>query len=246
MAKGNRRDAQDRRRRALIPLALFVLVAGAGGAQLASWALDPANLPIRTIQIKNGFRNLDKAGLQRALSKAVDGGFFSLDLAQVRQAALSLPWVAEARVTRVWPDKLVVEVTEQVAVARWNENALLNAHGEIFSPEKPQQHLQTIEVELRGPDKKAATMLAFYRVLQPQFARLNLGIREIELDARGEWRLRLTDGLQITIGKEQKDYRIQRLLGVFAALAGNQRKPRQVDLRYEQGFAIAWRERNES
>ncbi|WP_457667033.1 cell division protein FtsQ/DivIB [Thiolapillus sp.] len=217
----------------------FVLLSGAGIYALSGYLMDPQVLPIRHIQIKNEFRNLDKVSLQQALLKAIDGGFFNVDLNRLRDAALSAAWVAEAKVTRVWPDKLVVEVVEQTPIANWGKDALLNDRGEVFRPRRGIS--KTLPLRFHGDEDKAPLMLDFFIREQRAFRKLGKSIREVDLDQRGEWRLKLTDGTDIVVGKEQMDERIQRLLGVYSALEQSEKKPRRVDLRYEQGFAVSWR-----
>ncbi|WP_456376935.1 cell division protein FtsQ/DivIB [Thiolapillus sp.] len=236
--KGKKSNSLIRRWRLWL-LAGFAAASGAGFYALAGYLMNPQVLPIRSIQIKNEFRNLDKVGLQQALLKAIDGGFFSVDLHQLRAAALSAAWVAEARVTRVWPDKLVVEVVEQTPIASWGKDALLNANGEVFRPQrKPDKQLP---LRFNGDEDKAELMLDFFVREQRAFRKHGMSIREVDLDKRGEWRLKLTDGTTIVVGKEQMNKRIKRLLGVYAVLEQAQRKPLRVDLRYEQGFAVSWR-----
>jgi cell division protein FtsQ len=225
--------------RSLGLLAGFLFVSVLAAKWGLDYLMDPARLPIRTIRIENQFRHLDRLALQRTLGAAVDGGFFGVDLQRVRDAALSLPWVAQARVTRVWPDRLLVEVKEQVPVARWNGEGLVNPAGEVFYPKRMDG--LSLPLWLRGPEGKAAQMLAFYRRVQPGFRARGLRIREVELDRRGEWRLGLNNGMAIVVGREQKDYRIERLLGVYAVLNQEKRSIERIDLRYEQGFAVRWR-----
>jgi len=223
---------------ALVALLFFAALAVA--AVLAVRHLtEPGTLPLRTIRVEGRFRHLERAALRRALAGAVDGGFFSVDLEKVRHAALRLPWVAAVAVRRVWPDRLEVKVTEQVPVARWNERGLVNEAGEVFYPAKG--GWRGPRLRFRGPEGKAGRVLDFYRRVREGFRGRGLEIRQVALDPRGEWRLRLADGLLVVVGREQWRYRIDRLLDVYPLLGRAARKPRRIDLRYEQGFAVAWR-----
>jgi len=240
MNRGGKPSARRTPRSSVAMLLAFVAFTGGLLAVVADYLRDPANLPIRTIRIQSEFRHLERSALQQILGTAVDGGFFSVDLGRVREAALSLPWVAEARVSRVWPDKLLVEVVEQMAVARWNDDGLVNSRGEVFHPKEAAR--PDLPLQFAGPDGKAAEMLEFYRRIQAALGPLGLQIRSVNLDPRGEWRLGFRDDMVVMVGREQKDFRIERLLGVYAVLANNERKIERIDLRYEQGFAVRWRE----
>ncbi len=217
----------------LAGFSLFLVVGGVLGIR---YLMDPASFPVRTIRIENEFRHLDRAALQKTLGAAVEGGFFGVDLERVREAALSLPWVAEAQVARVWPDRLLVKVKEQVPVAHWNGDGLVNSRGEVFYPAKKGR--LALPLQFHGPASKAAEMLAFYHRVQPGFAARGLEIRTVRLDRRGEWQLGIEGGMTIMVGRDRKDFRIERLLGVYAVLNEEKGSIERIDLRYEQGFAV--------
>ena len=228
----------------LLGLLVFALVISAGAWGLGRYLLDPHTLPIRSIQVKGEFRNLDRENIKQVLAKAVDDGFFNLDLRRLREAAIGSPWVADARITRVWPDRLVVDVTEQKPIAHWGKDGLLNDQGEVFHPRKGlKKHLP---LRFVGDEHKAPLMLDFFVREQPNFRRQGMSIQAVILDKRGEWRLELADGTSIIVGKEDMGKRISRLLGAYPVLEQEARRPEKVDLRYEQGFAVSWRPEEES
>ncbi len=237
MSRRSGRRARTRWPAFLAPLALFGLLAVTA---VLGWRLlqDPVRWPVRTIGVDGDFRHLDRTELQRVLAAAVEGGFFGVDLERVRAAALELPWVAGVEVARVWPDRLEVKVEEQLPVARFNDDALVNRRGEVFRPRDGGR--PTLPLRFRGPEGKAAQMLAFYRRVAPAFRARGLRIREVRLDRRGEWRLQLADGPLVVVGREGEDFRVSRLLRVYPVLAAAGRPVRRIDLRYDQGFAVAW------
>jgi cell division protein FtsQ len=228
----------------LLGLLGFALVLVAGGAGLVRYLMDPHTLPIRAIQVRGEFRNLDRENVEQVLAKAVDAGFFGLDLGVLRDAVMGSPWVADARITRVWPDRLVVDVTEQQPIAHWGEDGLLNEQGEVFHPRNRLK--KPLPLSFQGDESKAPMMLDFFIREQPRFRQRGMAIRAVILDKRGEWRLKLVDGTRIVVGKQDMDARIQRLLGAYPALQQKPRRPRTVDLRYEQGFAVSWRPEEQS
>ncbi|BAO43507.1 cell division protein FtsQ/DivIB [Thiolapillus brandeum] len=244
MKAGARRQNVVFRHWRLLGLLGFALVLVAGGWGLARYLMDPHTLPIRAIQVKGEFRNLDRENVEQVLAKAVDGGFFSLDLGHLRDAVMASPWVADARITRVWPDRLVVDVTEEQAIARWGDDGLLNKQGEVFHPRKRLN--KPLPLSFRGDESKAPVMLDFFVREQPGFRQHGMAIRAVTLDKRGEWRLELVDGTRIVIGKENMHARIRRLLGAYPVLEQEPRRPQTVDLRYEQGFAVSWRPEEQS
>ena len=73
--------------------------------------------------------------------------------------------------------------------------------------------------------------------LQP----LGLEVEYLAVDKRGSWSLEFTNGTQVYLGRNSTDERLQRLLSSWDALMEEQEvPPRDIDLRYTNGFAVAW------
>jgi len=236
---------QQRSRVHLLPLTvvlMFSLLLVISLAVINHYLSNPRNLPIKTMAIKGKFRHLDRDNLRRVMSKAIDGGFFTTDIQRIRQAGLSLPWVDDVSITRVWPDQLVMAVTEQQPVACWSDMALVNGRGQVFYPVKPMRKWP--DLQLSAVDEKAPVVLAFYKQINAEFVARGLHIRSLALDQRAEWKIELDNGLQIVLASKDGADRLQRFLKLYAEISDKELKPVRVDLRYEQGFAVDWQERN--
>jgi cell division protein FtsQ len=133
-----------------------------------------------------------------------------------------------------------VQIEEQEPVAHWNDRGLVNERGEVFYPGSGS--MPTLALRFEGPEEKAPQMLAFYDDLRRRLQRQGLRAVRLELDRRGEWRLKLANGVTLVVGRENPLYRLERLLGAYPVLRREGREIRRIDLRYEQGFAVAWRE----
>ena len=78
--------------------------------------------------------------------------------------------MAQASVRRVWPDRLVIQLDEQLPVARWGDSALLNNEGKAF---KPQNIGSFSELpRLSGPERAKRKVMRQYQqfsgLLRPQ------------------------------------------------------------------------------
>ena len=113
----------------LMLIAILVLI-----VSLAKYGLsDPYRFPLDVVEVKGDFRYLNKQQLQDAVAPHVAGGFFTVDVNEIRTVAEQLPWVYKATVKRVWPATLRIHIEEQQAIARWGEQGYLNRNGEPFS-----------------------------------------------------------------------------------------------------------------
>lgn len=87
------------------------------------------------IEIK-GIRRLSRADIfeQAKLKKGVN--IFSVNLPRARKRLLGHPWIAEAEISRIPPDRLNIVLKEHspVALIRLDRTYIMNTEGEIFKP----------------------------------------------------------------------------------------------------------------
>ena len=198
------------------------------------------DVPLRSIELQAPLQRVTQIQAEAAIRGAIDGGFLSTDLAGVQHALEDLPWVDHARVRRVWPAGLSVSITEQIAAARWGESGLLNTRGELFVADTRQ--LPAELPLLIGPIGTEQQVMRFYLEFQGRMLPLNLRIGGVTLDPRGAWRVELVNGVELRLGRELPEQRMERFLRAAAPIvSARARELRYVDLRYSNGFALGWR-----
>ena len=217
--------------------ALGAIAAIAALAILLALGLDQ---PVRSIVIDGPFQRVTAVEVQQAALGALRGGFVSADLDHLRKAVEALVWVDRARVQRLWPDRVRIEIVEQQAAARWGDDGLLNTRGELFAtgvrhppPELPR---------LDGPQGTEWQVAQRFLAVQDRLGALGLSIAALRLDARGAWELDLSTGVTVRLGRRQVDERMDRFVQFGAqVIAGQAADIRYVDMRYSNGFSIGWR-----
>lgn len=236
-----RRAAEGLGRSAARPLlaALAAFVAAAPLALLGNKLRDPGFVPIRHVAVQGEFRRVDPGALEARLAPLVQGGFFSVNLPPIREAIEDEPWIDRVSIRRTWPPGLSLRVTEQVAVARWSDDELLNRRGERFpAAGAVPEGLAT----LRGPQGKEREMLETLARLDALLAPLGRRVAELVQDERRSWSLRLDDGVELRLGRARVEERLRSLVTFYPALWTQAAEPARVDLRYTNGFAVAWKE----
>lgn len=226
---------------AMLVVALALGVLAAAGYLLR----DLARWPVHSVRVAGDFRHLPRGALERVIAPVIAqrarGGFFQLDLDEVRRAALALPWVKDVSIRRVWPDSVHVAVIEREAVARWGGGGLVDADGGLFHPERAPPGLEL--PTLRGPEGTHGTLLRRYREFVRALAPAAVSIRELVRDERGAWRLTLGEGAELVLGREPSLEHVRRFARVLAtALDARRARIERVDLRYASGFAVRWRQ----
>jgi cell division protein FtsQ len=223
-----------------------------------SWTVAQPWFALHTLEVKTPVAHVTEAQVRLVAERRVRGTFFTVDLERVRESLEKLPWVREARVERRWPDTLVVSLVEHVPLARWNDTALVSEVGDVFvaAMNEPLPRLS-------GPEDSSIEVVDAYRRYQKALAPLGMTISELHLSPRRAWRIRLDNGMQLALGRDQADARLARFAALYPRLfapqmaastvSDNAEKPKQVaaalasvalmtpvtvDLRYPDGFAV--------
>lgn len=222
--------------RRVIVILLFMGVTG----WLVSKAYDPQSLPVRQIHATGTFVKVNEQMLRDAVAGSIDGGYFRIDMAKTQQVVEAIPWVDSASVRRVWPDTLAIDVQEQKAVAYWMNGGLVNVRGEIFSPEKS-TYPAGLPV-LAGPEGSQQQVLEYYTQANTIFSKMKLIVNEVHMDARRAMTLKLSNGIEVILGRESISERLQRLERVYAkTVTGHDDAITRIDMRYSNGLAVGWR-----
>lgn len=233
---GGGRQLPWRRVAGAVAVALFV--AGLGWA--AYRLTDPSLLPVQTVRVGGELVHVGRASLRETVAPFAAAGLLRVDLGEVRSALEVLPWVDRAEVRRAWPDALEISIQEQQPVARWGDKALVNHRGELFYP--PVAQWPGGLPELSGPDGNAAEIASRFSELRNLMAPLGIELTALVQDERRSWRLRLGNGIDIRLGRRQTAERLLRFMRLYPrVLAARAGEIERVDLRYTNGFAVAWR-----
>ena len=227
-----------------LPLLLGVLTISGLGF-LVHQARDPGVLPVRVVGVDGEIAHLDRQRLQETVAEAVDGSFFSVNLARIRSQLEQLPWIESASVRRIWPDTLRVHVVEQVPLAYWGDDGLVSQRGEVFRPNKLPQ-LKGL-AKLQGEDELAPRITREYLRMRTLLETAGLDIERVWVDARQAWRLQADNGLMLNLGRREVMPRLSRFVQLYPyLLAQTKRRPETVDLRYTNGFTVLWHEEAEA
>ncbi len=207
------------------------------GWQLIQPYVDPQ---ITKVRVVGNLSAANQLVIQQQSMPHSAGTFFTVDIAAVRNALEELPWVANAEVSRVWPDQLQVAVQEQLPVARWGGDALLSTQGYLFTTVDvaAYQHLP----QLTGPKDAQLRVMQQYLTFSQALRPLGYSIKQLEMRERGSWFVTTQTGLQLLFGRDHLIEKMRRFAVVYEKELQEQiDKIERVDLRYSNGLAVAWR-----
>jgi cell division protein FtsQ len=197
--------------------------------------------PVTAVAVEGRFQRVSPLEVEQAVRERLQGaGLVSADLDGVRRSLEALPWVDRASVARAWPTGLKVNLSEQVAAARWGANGLLNSRGELFISEA-----RFVPVELprlSGPLGTEVAVAQRYLAIQGRLAEGGVRLAALRLDARGAWEIDLDNGVSVRLGRRDVDERFERFAAAALRLVAQRgAEIAYVDMRYSNGFATGWR-----
>ncbi|SDH82451.1 cell division protein FtsQ [Pseudomonas benzenivorans] len=220
---------------------LLLLVLGFAAYELAQRLLPYADRPIAKISVEGDLSYISQQAVQQRIAPFVTASFFSVDLLGMRRELESMPWIASAEVRRVWPDQVLVRLEEQLPIARWGDEALLNNQGQAFAP-KELAHYEQLP-QLYGPTRAQQRVMQQYQVLSQMLRPLGFSITRLELRERGSWFLSTGQGIELLLGRDHLVEKMRRFIAIYdKALKEQNANIARIDLRYANGLAVAWRE----
>lgn len=214
------------------------------------WAAHRPVFAVRAIKVDGDLAHNSVLTIRANAAPKLAGNFFTMDLAASRRAFESVPWVRQAIVKRVWPNRLRVQLEEHKPAALWSGSAndgetsdqMVNSFGEVF-----EANLGDVEDDalpaLRGPVGSSARMLEMIGRLQPEFAAMDARVVALELSGRGSWRAELDSGAEVELGRGSEDEVVARTKSFVATLPEVRTRYAQhpllyADLRHNDGYAV--------
>ncbi|MGB3725330.1 MAG: cell division protein FtsQ/DivIB [Glaciecola sp.] len=226
-----------------IGLPVFVLVLillGYAVYWANQWLQDEQRLPVQQVIFSGELTQLNTTTLERIVREQAQGSFFALDVNHVHQIMENEPWVFSASIRKRWPSKLYIHIIEQTAVARWNQDLLLNRYGETFDGGVVNTQLP----ELYGPGGSEKTVLTGYTHMQNLLNVSGLKIAQLVLSERFAWQAKLNNNMVLKLGRQEYINRLQRFIDVYPLIIEQDKIVEYVDLRYDTGLAVGWQQPN--
>ncbi|MBU3056485.1 cell division protein FtsQ/DivIB [Pseudomonas indica] len=218
---------------------------GFGAYELAQRLLPYADRPIVKVSVEGDLSYISQQAVQQRIAPFVEASFFTVDLAGMRGELEQMPWIAHAEVRRVWPDQVLIRLEEQLPIARWGDEALLNNQGQAFAP-RESAHYEHLP-QLYGPKRAQQRVMQQYQVLSQMLRPLGFSVARLELRERGSWFLTTgagSDGqsIELLLGRDHLVEKMRRFISIYdKALKEQIANIERIDLRYPNGLAVAWR-----
>jgi cell division protein FtsQ len=230
----------------------YSVVAGGHLANIATWAktardevANAVGLRIAAISI-SGSKEVSR---EEILTTAGVSGRVSLpflDAGAARARLLSNPWIADAAVLKLYPDRLQISVTERRAFALWQKSgrvSVIASDGTVLEPYIEDRYLDLPLVVGQGAEIQAKD---FFAVLD-RFSTIRTQLRASVLVAERRWDLWLKNGVEIRLPETRVEQALELLTKLDREkqllsrdiLAVDLRLPDHVSVRLSDGAALA-------
>jgi cell division protein FtsQ len=230
----------------------YRVVAGGHLADVATWTktardevANAVGLRIAAVSV-SGSKEVSR---EEILTTAGVGGRISLpflDAAAARTRLLSNPWIADAAVLKLYPDRLQISVTERAAFALWQKDgrvSVIAPDGTVLEPYIEDRYLDLPLVVGRGAETQAKN---FFGVLD-RFAAIRAQLRASVLVAERRWDLWLKNGVEIRLPETKVEQALELLTKLDREkqllsrdiVAVDLRLPDRVSVRLSDGAALA-------
>jgi cell division protein FtsQ len=121
-----------------------------------------------------------------------------LDAATVRDKLKANPWIADATVLKLYPDRLQIDITERSAFALWQQDggmSVIADDGAVLEPYVTRRFISLPLVVGKGADARARDFLA----LLDRYPQVRAVTKAAVLVGERRWNLRLNDGLDVRL-----------------------------------------------
>jgi cell division protein FtsQ len=135
--------------------------------------------------------------------------FFDAETA--RERLLENPWIADAAVLKLYPDRLLITITERRAFALWQRNRQLNViaeDGTVLQPFVEDRYRGLPLVVGNGAGRRAKEFIS----LLDRYPEIRSALRASVLVAERRWNLRLTNGIDVRLPEVDLSVALDRLV----------------------------------
>jgi cell division protein FtsQ len=182
----------------------YGIVQGHHGAAMVDGARDARDaaanalgLRIATVSV-SGAREVSRAAILATAGVTARASLLFLDADAARARLLADPWIGDAAVLKLYPNRLQITITERKAFALWQKDSrvsLIAADGIVLEQSVAPRYLTLPLVVGEGAERQAKGFLATL----DRYADIRAQVRASVLVARRRWDLWLNNGIDVKL-----------------------------------------------
>jgi cell division protein FtsQ len=193
-----------------------------------------------------GLNYASRSKVQRIFAADFDRSVFMVPLPERRRRLLAIDWVEDAAISRIWPDRLVLRITERkpIAFVFFRSGVLLiDSHGVLLEPPAQAQFAFPVLSGIREgepEDQRREHVRTFLRVLE-ELGYLSKDISEV--DAYDSDNIRMVAQVDnravvLTMGDGNFARRYQNFLSHYTEIRKRSPTVKSFDLRLDDRITV--------
>jgi cell division protein FtsQ len=135
------------------------------------------------------------------------------DVANARARLLADPWISDATIQKLYPDRLQITLTEREAFALWQKDgrvSVIGADGTVLEPFVSRPYIPLPLVVGRGAEARAKDFLA----LLARYPEVHDNVLASILIAERRWNLRLKNGIDVRLPEQDTEGALAELVAL--------------------------------
>ncbi|MBV1696846.1 MAG: cell division protein FtsQ/DivIB [Hyphomicrobiales bacterium] len=182
----------------------YGVIAGNHAAEVVAWLKDARDeaasalgFGIAAVSL-TGPKEVSREEVLATAGVTARASLLFLDADAARARLMANPWIADAAILKLYPDRLQITVIERQAFALWQENGRLSviaADGTVLEPFVENRYRSLPLVVGRGAERQAKDFLA----IVDRYPDIHALVRASILVAQRRWNLRLTNGIDVRL-----------------------------------------------
>jgi cell division protein FtsQ len=177
-----------------------------------------------------GQKEVSREEILTTAGVTADASLLFLDADAARARLMANPWIADAAVLKLYPDRLQISITERQAFALWQKDGHVNviaADGTVLEPYVEDRYLGLPLVVGHGAERQAKDFLAFL----DRYPDIRPVLRASIMVAERRWNLRLTNGIDVRLPESNVGGALDRLVALDRDKKLLSRDVTMIDLR---------------
>ena len=176
-----------------------------------------AGFGVATLAI-NGRKHMSQDEILAVAGITAKRSLLFLDAAEIRARLKTSPWITEANVLKLYPDRLQIDITARAAFALWQKDghvAVISEDGAVLQDQVASSFTKLPLFVGAGAAPRAREFLA----LLDRFPALRGQMRAMVFVGERRWNLHMTNGIDIRL----PEYDVERALQTLARLNDDKR-----------------------
>ena len=194
-------------------------VAGGHGADIAGWLKDARDGAANAVGFRiaavslTGSKEVSREEILTTAGVTGRASLLFLDADAARVRLLANPWIADAAVLKLYPDRLQITVTERLAFALWQKDgrvSVIAEDGTVLEPFVEDRYRTLPMVVGRGAAGQAKDFLAVIA----RHPDVQTQLRASIFVAERRWNLRLNNGIDVRLPEGEIEQALDRLVAL--------------------------------